>query len=275
MSSIPQRKAEKGNSSSSNSSNTSSGGSSGSGVFGGLLPGIKTVAAGVTTFIATGFLLSLITGVQFLAGFWGGLDQFIAWAILIAAVVYFSYAADGVNTGFVFTFIALLAVASIFLPEWLTSPFSFVSEALFGTPSLGIDPVELAVLLGASTLVYWFIRIRLFRKTKRPAAVVNQVETRAEAVVRQYAKIGKVIAGFGIAGFFLFASAGGDSIGELFTAVADAPLVGAYVASSVGYFGAFMSDWPVISRFGTTEFFLVMVALGLVAIGAKYSNALD
>jgi len=62
---------------------------------------------------------------------------------------------------------------------------------------------------------------------------------------------------------------------EVFTMVADAPVVGAYVASTVGYFGAFMSDWPMISRFGTTEFFLVMISLGLVAIGAKYSNALD
>jgi len=273
MSSIPQRKAEKGRSSSSSSG--SDGSSGGGSPFGDAVSPLKVIAAGVASFIATGFLLSLITGTPFLSGFWGSSNQFIVWAVIIAALVYSGYASDMVNTGFLLTFIALLAVASIFLPDWLTSPFSGISEFLFGTSSLGIDPIELAVLLGATTVLFWAVRIKVLRQPNRPKSLVNQVRTQADALVRQYAKISRIVAVFFVTGFFLFASQGGEAIGEVFTMVADAPVVGAYVASAVGYFGAFMSDWPVISRFGTTEFFLVMIALGLVAIGAKYSNALD
>lgn len=274
MSSIPQRKAEKGSSNSSSSSG--SGGSSGGGsLFGDVVSPLKIIAAGVASFIATGFLLSLITGTPFLSGFWGGLDQFLVWAVIIGAVVYLSIYADNLNTGFLFTLIATFAVASIFLPDWLTQPFSFISEFLFGTPTLGIDPIALAVLLVATTLLFWAIRIKVFRQPKQPKSLVNQMRTQADRLVRNYAKIARALVLFFVTGFFLFASQGGEAIGEVFTMVADAPVVGAYVASTVGYFGAFMSDWPMISRFGTTEFFLVMISLGLVAIGAKYSNALD
>jgi len=244
-------------------------------VLGRSLPGLKMMASAVATFIATGFVISFFTGAPFIAGFWGGLDQFLAWVILIAAVTVFGYYSDDISAGFVFTFLALLALVSMFLPDWATQPFSFISELLFDTPRLGIDPVEFSVLTVVGVLAFWAVRIRLFGRSKRPAAVAAQMRIRAEALVRQYSKISRVLFGFFAAAFFLFASQGGELAGEVFTMVSDAPVVGAYVASTVGYFGALMSDWPFISRFGAAEFFLVIVVLGLVAIGAKYSSALD
>jgi len=251
------------------------GSSSSSGTTRDISDGLKKMVAAVATFIVTGFVISFFTGAPFIAGFWGGLDQFVAWAVFIGAIVYFAWYADGVNTGFVISFIAILAVVSEFLPSWLTEPFSFISEALFGTPNLGIDRVELAVLLVATLFAYWFVRIRLFSRSKRPGAVANQVRTRAEAVVRQYAKISRVSLGFLVAAFFLFASAGADVLGETFGFVADAPVVGAYVASTAAYVGAFFSDAPVISQFGPAEYLVLLVAFGLIAVGAKYTNALD
>jgi hypothetical protein len=234
------------------------------------------MASAVATFLATGFVISFFTGVPFIAGFWGGLDQFTAWLILVAAVVIFGYYSNDVSVGFVFTFIAIIALASMFLPEWVTRPFSFISEALFGTPRLGIDPVEFAVLSVVGVVAFWAVRAKLFGRPETAGAVTNRVRSKSESLVREYAKIISIIGGFVVTAFFLFA---GESLagplGELFTAVSGAPVVGAYVAAVVGYFGAFLSEWPVISRFGTTEFFLVLVALGLVAFGAKYSSALD
>jgi hypothetical protein len=238
--------------------------------------GLKMMASAVATFIATGFVISFFTGAPFIAGFWGGLDQFTAWLILIAAVTIFGYFTDDVSIGFVFTFIAILALGSMFLPGWATRPFSFISEALFDTPSLGIDPVEFAVLSIVGVIAFWAVRAKLFGRPETAGAVANRVRSKSESLVREYAKILAIIGGFVVTAFFLFASESlAGPLGELFTAVAGAPVVGAYVASIVGYFGAFMSDWPVISSFGTTEFFLILVALGIVAFGAKYSSALD
>jgi len=237
--------------------------------------GIITILSALATFIGVGFAISLFTGAPFIAGFWGGLDQFAAWAVLLAVVAFFGYYSDDISVGFVFTFLAILALVATVVPGWVTQPFSFISELLFGTPQLGIDPVELAVLSVAGVLAFWAVRIRLFGRSKKPGAVAAQMRVRAEAVVRQYAKISRVSLGFLVAAFFLFASAGADVLGETFGFVADAPVVGAYVASTAAYVGAFFSDVPVISRFGPAEYLVLLVAAGLIAVGAKYTNAID
>ncbi|WP_254841136.1 hypothetical protein [Natronomonas marina] len=240
-----------------------------------LIPGLKTMAAGVLSFLAVGFVISFFAGVPFIAGFWGGLDQAAAWVILIALVVYIGYYTDDINAGFIFVTLGLLALASLFLPSWATRPFAFVSELLFGTPSLGINRVHFAVLAVTGVILYWGVRARLFGRGKRPAAVTNRIRTNAESLTRQYAKIFAAVGGFLVTSVFLFANRGGEVLGEVFTLASNSPVVGSYLTAIVGYVGAFFTDWPLISQFGVTEFFVVLVALFLIATAAKYSSALD
>jgi len=237
--------------------------------------GVKVAGSAVLSFLATGFVLSVFLGTPFLAGFWGGLDQFIGWVLLLAAVAYFGYYSDDTSVGFVFTFIAVLFLISSVLPDWLTQPFSFISELLFGTPTLGIDPVTFAVLATASVITFWAVRARLFGRGKRPSTVTNRVRVKSESLAREYAKMFSAIAGFAVTFIAIWSSQTGDVFGEIFTMAADVPVLSAYTASLAGYFGTFLADWPVISRFGQWEFFAIMLALFLIAVGAKYSSALD
>lgn len=240
-----------------------------------ILPGMKRMAAAVLTFLGIGFAVGFLTGAPFIAGILGGLDQFLGWLVLVAVVAYFGYYTDDINVGFVFTFIALLALLSMVLPGWATQPFSFISELLFGTPDLGIDPVEFAVLSVSGVIAYWAVRTRLFGRGKRPAAVANTVRTNAQSLVRQYAKILGAIGGFAVTSVFLFGNQLGEVLGEVFTLAANSPMVGSYLAGIAGYFGAFFTGLPFISAFGPQEVFVVLVVLFLVAAGAKYSSAID
>lgn len=232
------------------------------------------MAAGVLSFLTVGFVLSVFTGAPFLAGYLGGLEQGIAWLLLVAGLAYVGYYTDEIGYGFIFITLALLGIISMFLPGWMTRPFAGISIFLFGQ-TLGIDPVEFAVLAVTAVLLYWMLRARLFGRGKKPAALANRARTNAESVVRQYAKIFGTILGFLAAVVFLFGRYTGESLGEVFGFAANSPVIGGYLATIIGYFGAFFTDWPLISSFGPEAFFLAMVVLFLIVVGATYSSALD
>lgn len=242
--------------------------------FGRLGPGLKRMAVGVTAFLTTGFVISFFVGAPFLAGILGGLDTGIAWLFLVAVVVYLGYYSDDIGVGFLFVTLALLALSTLILPPWATAPFRPMSALLFDR-TITVDPVHFAVLSVTGVIAYWAINTWLFGRGKRPAAVANRVRTNSESLVRQYAKIAATIAGFLVTAFFIVASQGGDVLGEAFTLLANAPVVSGYTATIIGYAGAFFTSVPIISAFGTTEFFVVMLVIGALAFGAKYSSALD
>lgn len=239
-----------------------------------LLPGLKNMAIGLLSFLTVGFVLSFFLGAPFLAGFLGGLDQALAWFVLVAVVVYIGWYSDDISAGFLFTSLAILGLLTLVLPTWVTAPFRPISALLFDRV-IQIDPIHFAVLTAAGVIGYWSLKTWLFGRGKRPAAVANRVRTNSESLVRQYAKITATIGGFLVTTVFIFAGQFGDVFGEVFTLAAGAPVVGGYVATIAGYVAAFFTDLPFISQFGTGEFFVVMLAVFTIVVGAKYSNALD
>lgn len=239
-----------------------------------LLPGLKNMAIAVLSFLITGFVISFFIGAPFLAGFLGGLDQAVAWFLLVAAVVYIGWYSDDISAGFLFVSLALLGLSTLVLPTWATAPFRPLSAFLFGEV-IQINPVHFAVLTGTGVIAYWALKTWLFGRGKRPAAVANRVRTNSESLVRQYAKIAATVAGFLVTAVFIFTGQFGDAFGELFTQAANSPVLNSFIATIVGYVAAFFTTLPFISEFGTAEFLVVMLALFAIGVGAKYSNALN
>lgn len=237
--------------------------------------GLRIALTVVGSFMAVSLFLSFLTDVSLLDGLFSGVDRGVYWGILIVGVVLFGYYADGISVGFAFTFVAALFLVGAIAPAWLVEPFAFIPEALFGTTSLGIDPVTFAVLAVATVLLYWAISIRLWGRGKKPAAVTNQMRKNAQSLVRQYAKIAATVAGFFAATLFIVGGQGGNFLGEVFMFMSNAPVVSTYATTLVAGFGTFVEGWPVLGGLTATQFGLIAVALFLLGVAMKYTGVLD
>jgi len=242
---------------------------------GGLASGLRSILTALASFFVTGAVVSLFAGGPLVAGVFGGLDQAIFWGVLLAAVAYIGYFSDDMSIAFALTFVAVLLLLSTILPGWLTEPFGFISEGLFGTPDLGLDPVRFAVLAVAAVIVYWAVTIRLFGRGKRPGAVASQARQNAESLSRQYAKIARVTAGFLVAFVFIFSGAGGEFLGEVFGFVSGAPVVSGYAATLLGGFGTFVAGLPVLGSLTAIQFGFAALAVFALVVGMKYTDVLD
>jgi hypothetical protein len=250
---------------------------------GSLADGIIRMVSGAAVLVAVALAFLLAVGVPTFAGLFGGANTFVAWAALIAAVGIAGYYGADFSFAFVLTGGALLLLLTEVLPTWLTQPFGFLSQSLFGEQFAGaIDPVAFAVLATAAVVVYYAVQIRMAGNAKNPSTVANRMRTKFERLVREYAGVGRVLVGFTIASVAILLAEGGEVAVEFAGVLADAPLVVSNLfAGVVGYLGfgggvpGYLAWIPGIgaladfmANLGPVSYLVIVVVVLVVAYGA-------
>lgn len=213
------------------------------------------------------------------------------WAFI--ALVALSVISDQVgefSPEFGLSFIAVLLLLSMFLPEWFVSAFDpliDIGAQLTGIQLRAIDPAAFAVLAGVAIVVMWVVDIRFtsaFRTSAnrplavRPSTVISKVQTRkAEPFTREWAGVFVAIAAFVIAVVGIILNAGTDVGAEAVDLIAQAPVVAAAVLTDIiGYvslggsivlFGTDVGG--LVPRLSASEFAIVAGVIVVFAVAAR------
>lgn len=241
----------------------------------GLGGGLKLIASAIATFTVVAFVIGFFTTGPIIAGIFGGLDSAVAWAVLLGAVAYIGYYTDELSIGFMLTFVAALLFISQFLPDWLTQPFAFIGDTLLGRAVTQLDPVRFGVIVIATVVVYWIVKVRLFGRGKKPSTVTKRVRSNAVRLVREYATVSRLVFGFAFATVFVFGSEAGAALGEVWTLVSQAPVVSGYAATLAGGWGTFVADVPVLGDLSAVQFGVLAVLVFALVVGVRYQEEGD
>lgn len=204
-----------------------------------LRSGLTTIASGLATLFVVTLALSLAVSGPIFAGIFGSIETGVAWAALIAAVAFVGYYTDQVSFGFVLTGSAILLLLTDIAPTWMSRPFGFISQALFGVQfAKSIDPLSFAVLAFTSVVLFYALTIRLFGRAKKPSKVANRTRKQLESLVGEYISIGRVIGVFFLGIAFMVLQEGGEVATVATQFLGEAPLVASNLFAGVlGYFG--------------------------------------
>lgn len=237
----------------------------------GLSAGATVMASAIVTWLTVILIGGVFLGAPIVGGIFGGAEGAVAWTAVIALTVYVGFNADQFSIPFALSFVAVLLLLSQILPGWLTRPFAVIGETLgIGATLAAVDPVSFAVLVTATIIGFWALNARLHGRGKKPSTVTKRVRVQAERLVREYATMTRVVFAFSFAVVFIFASEGGNLLGELTRMAAGAPVVVGYLASVVGFWGSYVRGLPFIGSVDPLLFLALMAGVFLVAVGVKY-----
>lgn len=237
-----------------------------------LFQSLRTIGGALATLTVVMFVVGIFAGGPIFAGIFGGLDQMLAWTVLLGAVAYVGYQTDEFGVGFTFTLFAILFLATPVLPNWLTQPFAFISEALLGMQFSTLDSVTMAVLLTATLIAYWAFDIRARGRAKRPGAIAGRMQVRVTTLANQYAKLSRVavVTAFGVG--FIFADQLGMVFGELIRMLGGQPVVSGYAGTLLAGFGSFVAGWPILGSLSAAQFGVLALIVFIIVVGAKYND---
>lgn len=240
-----------------------------------LTDGLSLILSAIATFVVVVFVVGFFTTGPIIAGIFGGLDSAVAWMLLLGAVAYVGYYTDDLSIAFGLSSVAVLLFISGFLPDWVTQPFAFISTTLLGRTFTQIDPVRFGVLVAATVVLYWIVKVRLTGRAKKPSTVVKRVRVNATRLVREYFTIGRLAFGFGAAVVFLAGSEAGAGLGEVWHFVEQAPVVSGYAATLAAGWGTFIGNVPVLGGLSAMQFGVIALAVFALVVGVKYTEEGD
>lgn len=239
---------------------------------GGLFEGLKVMAGAVGTLLVVLFVVAVFTTGPLFAGIFGGLDQAVAWLVLLSIVAYVGSQTDAFGVGFTFTAVAILLVANQFLPGWLTQPFAFITEGLLDLQLSSLNETRMAVLLFATVIVYWAYIERVSGRGKRPGALAGRIQSNFRTLANQYGKIGRMAVLTVVAVAVIFLGQFGELLGEFARFAGNVPVISGYLATLIGGFGTFIADWPVIGDLDAMVFWGAAGVVFLAAVAVKYNE---
>ena len=238
----------------------------------GLWNGLRLIGTAVATFIVVAGIITVFTGTPVLAGLFLGLENAVYWVALIAGLVWIGYRTDEFSIGFIVLTVGVVIVASPLLPNQLTRPFAFISEALFGTQLSAFDRVEFFVLSVAVVIGLWSTDIRLTGRAKNPGAIAGRLQNRFKSVGTQYRKILAAAGAIIITTSATISGAFGDIAGELVRVLASAPVISGFGAAVAGYYYNHIAGIPLVGSVGPWVFFGLLVAVFGLAVGTRFNQ---